>query len=61
MDTGAPSEQDIVVDGLRLMRAFLKIADQKIRADIIEMAERRVDVLPPKLSDPPPSELGPRD
>jgi hypothetical protein len=61
MDTAVPSEHDIVVDGLRLMRAFLKIADPKVRAEIIELAERRTgEMLPPKPSDEP-FELDPRD
>lgn len=57
MDT-APNAQDIVVDGLRLMRAFLKIADQKVRAEIIELAEHRAGEMPPGDQ---PFELDPRD
>jgi hypothetical protein len=55
------AEQDIVVDGLRLMRAFLKIAAPNVRAEIIELAERRVGELPPPKPSDQPFELDPRD
>jgi hypothetical protein len=54
MDTAAPNgEKDIIKDSLRLMRAFSKITDPKIRAEIFEFVEQRVDE--------PPFELDPRD
>jgi hypothetical protein len=59
MDTGAPSEE-IVVDGLRLMRAFLKIVDPKVRAEIIELAEYRARAISPSQPSEP-FELDPRD
>ncbi len=62
MDKAVPNgEKDLIEDGLRLMRAFSKIADPKIRAEIIEHVEQCVGKMPPKPSDEPPFELDPRD
>ena len=62
MDTSAPNgEKDLIEDGLLLMRSFSKITDPKIRAEIIELVEKRVGEMPPKPGDQPPLELDPRD
>jgi|ERR1700733_5199190 hypothetical protein len=62
MDTSAPNgEKDLIEDGLLLMRSFSKITDPKIRAEIIELVEKRVGEMPPKPGDQPPFELDPRD
>jgi hypothetical protein len=59
MDTAAPNgEQQLLEDSLRLMKAFSKIADPKIRAEIIGVVENRVDDISPH---PPRFELDPRD
>jgi hypothetical protein len=58
MDTAAPSGDKMVQDGLRLMRAFLKISDLKIRAEVIDFVEIRADEAPPK---PLPFKLDPRE
>jgi hypothetical protein len=42
-------EKNVAQDGLSLMRAFLKISDQTIRAEIIDFVEKRVDEIRPKL------------
>jgi hypothetical protein len=60
MNPTAPEyEKVLVADSLRLISAFSKLRDSRIRAEIIELAEQRLGEQ--KRGDRPPFELDSRD